>query len=157
MNTQTIRFVNSIVKWFMRSTYSSTWNLFTRRMYSSVLSFIQQTLLVNVNISLMDTHNTNIYSSQIIHVLDTLILIDLKATFKGIRYSYRGGNDVANVNCYFLEVKLWLIGKRCCFRLIFIIQTYLTWKRVHGPLFFKMPFGLITWEDNVCQFSWKRE
>ena len=30
----------------------------------------------------------------------------LASVIKGIRYSYRGGNDVANVKCYFREVKL---------------------------------------------------
>ena len=70
---------------------------------------------------------------------------------KGIRYSYREGNDVANVKCYFRDVKLWHIGKRCIFRLIFIIQTDLIWKRVHGPLFFKTAICFILQGDYVTQ------
>ena len=43
--------------------------------------------------------NTKLYSYT--------IMLQTEGVLKGIRYSNREGNDVANVKCYFRDVKLY--------------------------------------------------
>lgn len=65
---------------------------------------------------------------------------------KGIQYSYKGGNGVANVKCYLSCQTVDYRAK------MHFLSKHVAWKCVPGPLLSKMTFGLIMYKDYVYNF-----